>query len=126
MKKNKSILTICILLSVVIVVCLSGTLMGREKHYEIRNEITTPAYRTGIDRMIDAYQQLMDDYIRLTERNLTGLNADVNDVQKKLNDIDSKLTRLSLQLERIEKHLGIEQSKKEKLKTEQTKKNISN
>lgn len=62
--------------------------------------------------MIDAYQQLMDDYIRLTEKNLTGLGADVKNVQGKLDAMDAKMNALSAQLARIEKHLGIEPPEK--------------
>ena len=55
---------------------------------------------------------MMDRFMDLTERNLTVINTDIRSITKKLDSIDRKLTELSTRMARIEKALGIEQSKK--------------
>lgn len=98
-----------ILIACLIVVWLAGSIQGSRKNYEVRPEITLPEYRTDTARAIDAYERMMDRFIDLTGRNLTGINTDVKDIAKKLVLMDCKLTELSTRMARIEKALGIEQ-----------------
>jgi len=93
----------------VVVVWLSTSIQGGEKTYEVRPQITLPEYRSDTARAIDAYERLMDRYMGLTERNLTGIGTGLKGVVKKLDSIDAKLTELSTRMARIEKALGIEQ-----------------
>ncbi len=112
-KETKNLLTVgAILVACLIVVWLAGPIQGRKKSYEVKPEITLPEYRTDTARAIDAYERMMDRFINLTERNLTGINTDVKDIAKRLVLIDCKLTELSARMERIEKALGIEQVEK--------------
>ena len=96
----------------VVVVWLSTSIQGGEKTYEVRPQITLPEYRTDTARAIDAYERLMDRYMGLTERNLTGIGTGLKGVVKKLDSIDAKLTVLSARMARIERVLGIEQPKR--------------
>ena len=96
----------------VVLVWLSTSIQGGEKTYEVRPQITLPEYRTDTARAIDAYERLMDRYMGLTERNLTGIGTGLKGVVKKLDSIDAKLTELSTRMARIEKALGIEEPKR--------------
>lgn len=113
MDKNKKLLAVVsVLIICSISVYFSRSTKGGEKSYKVRPEITLPEYRTDTARAIDAYERLMDRFMGLTERNLTGINTDVKDIAKKLVLIDSKLTDLSTRMARIEGALGIEQTEK--------------
>ena len=96
----------------VVLVWLSTSIQGGERTYEVRPQITLPEYRTDAARAIDAYERLMDRYMGLTERNLTGIGTGLKGVVKKLDSIDAKLTELSTRMARIERVLGIEQLKR--------------
>ena len=109
-KENKNLLVFgAVLIVCLIVIGFSSSIQGGEKSYEIKPEITLPEYRTDTARAIDAYERVMDRFISLTEKNLTGINTDVKDITKKLVLIDCKLTDISTRMARIEKALGIEQ-----------------
>jgi peptidoglycan hydrolase CwlO-like protein len=108
-KRNTGLLGICAFLIVCLsVVFLPTSLQGSEKRYDVRPEITLPESQTDIGRVIDAYERLMDNYMRLTESNLSGIHSDVREVTQKLDSIDHKISELSSQLERVQKKLGIE------------------
>lgn len=112
-KENKILLVVGALLIVsLILIGFSGSIQGDEKSYEIKPGIILPEYRTDTARAIDAYERVMDRFINLTEKNLTGINTDVKSIAKKLDLIDCKLTDISTRMARIEKALGIQQSGK--------------
>jgi hypothetical protein len=102
------------------VVLYPRPIQGGPRKYEIQPQVTIPGYRTDAARAIDAYEQLMERYMDLTERNLFEIGADVRDVIKRLDSIDGQLRKLSAKIAGIERALGIEQdqSKAEK-KSEQ-------
>ena len=81
---------------------------GSQRRYEIRPEITLPEYKTDIQRVVDAYEQLMGNYITLTESYLSGTRTEIGNLTRKLDSIDRKITELSIQVESIQKKLGIE------------------
>lgn len=113
MGKNKNLLAVSIVLIVsLIVIGFSSLMQGGEKSYEIKPEITLPAYRTDTARAIDAYERVMNRFINLTEKNLNGMNTDLKSITKKLILIDCKITDISTRMARIEKALGIEQPAK--------------
>lgn len=113
-KENKKLLAVGIILIVcLIVIWLAGSIQGGEKRYEVRPEITLPEYRTDTARAIDAYERLMERFMSLAERNLTGINTEIKGITKKLVLIDCKLSELSAGLARIEKALGAEQPEKQ-------------
>jgi len=108
-KENKNLLVVgAVLIVCLIVIGFSSSIQGGS--YEIKPEITLPEHRTDTARAIDAYERIMDRFMSLTEKNLTGINTDVEDIAKKLVLIDCKLTELSTRMARIEKALGIEQA----------------
>lgn len=112
MRINRNLLAIAAGLAVcVVVVWLSASIHGGENTYELRPEITIPEYRTDAARAIDAYERLMQRYMDITEKSLTGFGADIKSVVRKLDSIDSKLRELSTRIARIEKAVGVEQPK---------------
>lgn len=88
--------------------CFSGSIQSSQKTYEVQPNLTIPEYKTDIVRVVDAYERLMDRYMDLTERNLTGIGSDLETVIMKLDSIDAKLNELAAKTARIEKTLGIE------------------
>ena len=112
-KEDKTLLAVGVVLIIcLIAVCFSTSIHGGEKRFEIRPEITLPEYRTDTARAIDAYERVMDRFINLTEKNLTGINTDVKGIAKNLVLIDYRLTELSTRMAGIEKALGIVQPEK--------------
>ena len=112
-KQNKNLLAAATVLIVcLIAVCFSTSIQGRERSYELKPKITLPEYKTDTARVIDAYERMMDRFINLTERNLTGIDREVRGIARTLDSIDCKLRELSARTARIEKALGIEQPKK--------------
>ncbi len=102
--------------SAVLVCCavglwLAASIQGSEKTYEIHPYISTSEYRTDAGRAIDAYERLMERYMDTAERNLRGIGANVRTIAKELNSVNAGLTDIRSRLARIEKALGIEQSK---------------
>lgn len=80
----------------------------RENRYELENEISLPEYKSNIDKMIDAYERMVDRLLYATSSG-TKFNSDVNSIYKKLSDIDNKLTVITARLGTIEKKLEIKQ-----------------
>lgn len=122
MIKNKNFLAagavgICCL----IIIWFSATTQGNPETYEIQPWISVPQYKSDTVRVIEAYEQLMERYINTTERNSTRIDRELKLVIKKLDSINDKLTKLSLRISRIEKTLGIEESKLSKKNKLQTK-----
>ena len=112
-KSNKKWVAICGLITICLLVSsFSTSLHGGEKYYEIRPEITVPAYKTDIERVIDSYDHLMNNYFDLIEKNTVNLHSDVTDMAKKIDSIDEKITLLTIQMKSIQKKLGIEISDK--------------
>lgn len=121
-KEAKNLLAAgAVLIACLIVVWLAGPIQGSKKSYDVKPEITLPEYRTDTALAIDAYERMMDRFINLTERNLTGINTDVKGITEKLILIDYKLTELSTRMTRIEKALGIEQVEKQVEETSEAK-----
>jgi hypothetical protein len=112
-KEGKNLLSV----GVVLIVCLialgfSASIRGSEVSYKVEPEITLPESRTDAARAIDAYERVMDRFMDLNEKNLTGISGEVKDISRRLISIDYKLTELSERLARIEKALEIEQCSK--------------
>ena len=112
MRTNKNLLALAAGLAVcAAAVWFSTSMQAGERTYEIQPRITVPEYKTDAARAIDAYERLMDRFMDLNERNLTGISADLKGVVKKLDSIDAKLSRLSARIAGIEKALSVKQPK---------------
>jgi len=110
-KQNKNLLVVgAVLIACLIAIGFSSSIQGSS--YEIKPEITLPEHRTDTARAIDAYERVMDRFINLTEKDLTGINTNIKNIAKKLVLIDCKLTDISTRMAKIEKALGIQQSPK--------------
>jgi hypothetical protein len=109
MKSKMSLLAVAVtLICCVSIIWFSGSIQGSQRTYEVQPNLTIPEYKTDIVRVIDAYERLMDRYIDMTERNLTGVDGDLQTVIMKMDSIDNKLTELNTRTARIEKALGID------------------
>ena len=102
-----------VLICCVSVICLSGSIQSSQSTYEVQPNLTIPEYKTDTTRVIDAYERLMDRYMDMTERNLIGVDGDIQTIITKLESIEAKLTELNTRTERIEKSLGIETNQTE-------------
>ena len=108
-KQGKGLLTICAFLIVYsFVSCFPPTLHSSEKHYEIHPEITLPESKTDVDRVIDAYERIIANYMKSTESNLAAIRIEMGTLTKKMDAMDKKISDLSTQVETIQKKLGIE------------------
>jgi hypothetical protein len=110
MSKNKIlfVLGVAIAVCATVIAVTNSTHERREGRYEIENEISLPEYKNNIDKMIDAYERMVDRLLYATSSGIK-FNADANAIYKKLSDIDNKLTVITAKLENIEKTLGIKQ-----------------
>jgi Na+/phosphate symporter len=95
-----------------IAVWFSASIQGSQKTYEIHPNVNLPEYSTDINRIVNAYERLMERYMSLTEKNLTNIETDLKNTAEKLDSIETKLTELSARTARIEQALGIEQDNK--------------
>jgi len=73
----------------------SALIQARSRTYELRPEIRLPEHRTDAGRAIDAYERLMERFMTLMEKNLSGINVDMRGVGKKLDSIDGRLALAS-------------------------------
>jgi hypothetical protein len=121
MSKNRNLLAVGIVLIVcLIVIGSSSSIQGSSRTYKIKPEITLPEYRIDRGSAIEAYERMMERFM-----NLADINTEVEGIGNSLVSIDYKLTELSRRMARIEKALGIEQTKKRVGKTPKTKTPIS-
>jgi len=89
-------------------VLLPRTGEGRNRTvYEVRPEVTVPAYRTDAARAIDAYENLMQRYMDLNEKTLLTVDTDIRAIAQRLDSIDGALAGLARRLARIEQALGV-------------------
>ncbi len=94
-------------LAALVIVSLTGVIHGNAQVYEVRPEITIPAYKTDTARAIEAYEKLMARYMDLSELHAAETNADIRDIARTLESMDKSLLELSRRLSRIEKEMGI-------------------
>ncbi|MBW7992762.1 MAG: hypothetical protein FVQ84_22470 [Planctomycetes bacterium] len=99
----------------VVVCCItaiwfSTTTQGSPKNYEVRPRISLPEYKTDTVHALDAYEQLIERYMNMTERSSIRIDSDLKEVIKRLDSINYKLTELSLRIAKIERTFSIEKS----------------
>ncbi|MCE5340926.1 MAG: hypothetical protein LLF92_07340 [Planctomycetaceae bacterium] len=110
MTKNKILFSLGIAAAVcaTVIAVTNSTHERHDSRYEIENEISLPEYKSNLDKMIDAYERMVDKLLYATSSG-TKFNSDANAIYKKLSEIDNKLTVITAKLENIEKTLGIKQ-----------------
>lgn len=101
-KKNKKLLVVCTIMTVCFIAWRARPSQGSVRRFEIKPEISLPESRTDAARAIDAYESVTNRLMDMTERNLTGINADVKDIARMLVTIDLKLTELSKRMSKME------------------------
>jgi len=89
--------------SVVAIVWMASWTGAVAETYEIRPEIELEAYQTDADRILSAYERLMDQYLALVQTHLTGISADSRKGLARLESIERKLDDLAVRLAAIEK-----------------------
>ena len=109
---NKNLLAaVAVILCCITVIWFSTITKASPTTYEVRPRISLPEYKTDTVHAIDAYEQLMERYMNLTERNSIRIHSDLKEVIRRLDSINYKLSELSLRIAKIEKTFGIEESK---------------
>ncbi|MBN2182001.1 MAG: hypothetical protein JW715_08805 [Sedimentisphaerales bacterium] len=112
MIKSKKVRIIALVTAIGLIIVLSfTTIQGDQKTYEVQPQISLPGYGGESSRLLDAYERLMERYMDMVDKNLTTIDADIKNTAKKIDSIDARLTELCERTVRIEKALGIEQSK---------------
>ncbi|MDT8303808.1 MAG: hypothetical protein RQ760_20160 [Sedimentisphaerales bacterium] len=107
--KKNLLAAAAVVLCCITVIWFSTITKGSPTTYEVRPRISLPEYKTDTVHAIDAYEQLMERYMNLTERNSRRIGSDLKEVIKRLDSINYKLTELSLRIAKIEKTFGIEE-----------------
>ncbi len=110
-KRNLLLITLSVIVGIVVVWSFTS-IQGSQRTYEVQPQISIPGYRTDAVRAMDAYERLMERYMDLVDKNLISIDRDINSIAGKIDSIDVRLTELCERTSRIEKALGIEQSKK--------------
>jgi len=102
MSKKSVIAGLAVMLAVVGV--FAGlTATGRAADRTSRQyEVTVEPQKSDTVRMIEAYERLSDQYLKLVQQNLIQMAAADRDILDKLNAIDKKLDDLSARLARLE------------------------
>jgi len=117
MKRNKFLLIICAAAVICfIAAAISIAIPNNGKKYEADTIVDVPEYKTDAARAIEAYENLMDRYIDLSEKLVSQAGSDHQAVSAKLDLLDSKLADISVRLTRIEKALGIDPNTGEAIK----------
>lgn len=110
-KKNLLLITLTVIAGTIVVWSFTS-IQGSQRTYEVQPQITIPGYRTDAVRVLDAYERLMERYMDLVDKNLINIDRDISSIAGKIDSIDVRFTEVSERISRIEKALGIEQSKK--------------
>ncbi len=119
MKKNIPLVAAAAVLVICVIAAVSDSRVRRDigHNYEFSGDITLPPYQNDIDKLIAAYEGMIDRLIYVTET--TGrCNIDMNSIEQKLSSIDRKITALSARLARIENSLGIQSPSKQLYRSE--------
>jgi ATPase subunit of ABC transporter with duplicated ATPase domains len=113
MKQNRNLLLISISIAAgIVVIWMVTSIQGGQRTYEVQPQITMPEYRTDAVRTLGAYERLMNRYMDMVDRNLSNIDRDIINTVEKIDSIEARLTELCERTARIEKALGIEQSRK--------------
>ena len=109
MRTNKHFLSVTIIIFSTIFLFAFTSIHGSSRTYDVKPQINIPEYSSDSNRVIDAYERLMERYMDLVEKSITDIGKDYENTNNKLDSIDEKLTNLSTRIQRIENALGIEQ-----------------
>lgn len=90
-----------------VLVWFANSLNGGQS-YDVRPEISVPAYKSDAARAIDAYEKVMDRYMDISENNFRSMAADNAKVFEKLLELQTDIMQIDQRLGRIEKAMGLE------------------
>ena len=112
MRHTENLWAITAVVAVGLIIAWSFTsIQGSQRTYEVQPQITLPGYQSDTAHLLDAYERLMERYMDMVEKNLTTIDSNIKRTSNKIDSIDVRLTELCERTARIEKALGIEQSK---------------
>lgn len=90
--------------AVLIVLCLAGLLIGMlasahaaETSTEL--EISVPQYKSDTVRMIEAYERLSDQYLKLVQHQLNNMDITDQRILQKLETLEKKVDALNAKLD---------------------------
>jgi hypothetical protein len=109
--KKNLLITIAVVFAGAVVVWSFTSTQGSQRTYEVHPQISMAGYRTDAYRTLDAYERLMERYMDLVEKNHNDIETDFKKTAAQIDSIEAKLAELCERTARIEKALGIEQSK---------------
>ena len=107
MDSRKKIAAVCLTVIIVSVIWFSTTVGETASKYEIEPQITLPEHKTGLKYSVDAYERLMNRFMDLVGKDLSGMHRDVDRVLNRLESIDRKLADVDERISRIEIYLEI-------------------
>ena len=74
--------------------------VGRDAERSRREyEVVVPPFKSDMERMIEAYERLSDQYLSLVQNQLQRMDADQGRILAKLESIEKKLDLLSKKLQ---------------------------
>lgn len=70
-------------------------------NYEVKPEIrySVEGHKTDIERIVNAYEKLMDRYMDLVEQKITTSDEKLDDVMAELKEMNQRLIRIEKKLE---------------------------
>lgn len=109
MRESHRVCRIAVVIAACVIVVSLSTSPGQDRGtYELNTQIySVPTSQSDAARAIGANERLMERYMDLTERNFSGLAADLNILTAKIDAMGAGLAQLDQRLARIERHLGV-------------------
>jgi hypothetical protein len=106
MQNRKLVATLLVVVVSLAAISFVTSIQAGEKKYEVRPDISIPFPRTEASHAIDSYERMMERFMDMTDRNLSGVGSDVKSVQKELSLMNIRLLDISMRIEAIEKTLA--------------------
>lgn len=103
MRNKVAIIAMAGVLAAGVLLVMSSDGRAAERGSRNEYEISVDAQKSDTVRMIEAYERLSDQYLKLVQQNLVQMSAADRDILAKLNTIDKKLDDLSARLANLEK-----------------------
>ena len=106
MQNRKLVATLLVVVVSLAVISFVTSIQAAQKKYELRPDISIPYPRTEASRVVDSYERMIERFMEMTDRNLSGVGSDVKSVQKELSLMNIRLLDISMRIEAIEKTLA--------------------
>ncbi len=96
---TRKIMTFAVIIAVAAVV-VTATVTAAN-NYEVRPEIHygVEGHKTDIERIVNAYERLMDRYMNLVEERVANSDEKLDDLMAELKEMNQRLVRIEKKLE---------------------------